>query len=186
MHAYVVALRANQQCLNVTCYYCFCVVPYVYNAHTQSYSQLNMLQAPANVQLTTDGLSAVAAKTSSKASSTAAAVAVHDTSQLLPLPWGSDSTYSYAYDMRAAITSNSSGGERVMRGLNHLQVYQHVSASSILKVYGACVVKYCSISTAEYCILLCKCSSYSVHDNSAFRLRVAVISTLTSRMITVL
>jgi hypothetical protein len=84
--------------------------------------QLNMLQAPANVQLTTDGLSAVAAKTSSKASSTAAALAVHDTSQLLPLPWGSDSTCSYAYDVRATITSSSSGGERVMRGLNHLKV----------------------------------------------------------------
>jgi hypothetical protein len=82
-----------------------------------------MVQAPSNVQLTTDGLSAVAAKTSSKASSTAAAaLAVHDTSQLLPLPWGSDSTYSYAYDVRATNSSVSSGVERVMRGLNHLKV----------------------------------------------------------------
>jgi hypothetical protein len=83
-----------------------------------------MVQAPANVQLTTDGLSAVATKTSSKASSTAAALAAHDTSQLLPLPWGSDNTYSYAYDVRATAANNSSssGGERVMRGLNHLKV----------------------------------------------------------------
>jgi hypothetical protein len=82
-----------------------------------------MVQAPANVQLTTDGFSAIATKTSSKASSTAAALAVHDTSQLLPLPWGNDSTYCYAYDVRATITNHSSGGERVMRGLNHLKVY---------------------------------------------------------------
>jgi hypothetical protein len=83
-----------------------------------------MLQAPANVQLTTDGLAAVSTtKTSSKASSTAATLAVHDTSQLQPLPWGSDSAYSYAYDVRATATSASSGGERVMRGLNHLKVY---------------------------------------------------------------
>jgi hypothetical protein len=93
--------------------------------HTHSPTvQLSIVQAPANVQLTTDGLSAVVTKTSSKASSTAAAaaLAVHDTSQLLPLPWGNDSTYSYAYDTRATANSSSSAGERVMRGLNHLKV----------------------------------------------------------------
>jgi hypothetical protein len=156
--------------------------------HTHSPTvQLSMVQAPANVHLTTDGLSAVATKTSSKASSTAAVLAVHDTSALLPLPWGHDSAYSYAYDVRATASSTSgSSGERVMRGLNHLKVYPTLIASSILKVYTACVVEYCSTSTADYCILLCKCSSHSVYDNSAFRLRVAVIDTLTSRMITVL
>jgi hypothetical protein len=100
------------------------VLCHMYTMHTHSPTvQLSMVQAPSNVQLTTDGLAAVSTtKTSTKASSTAAALAVHDTSQLLPLPWGSDSTYSYAYDVRATITSNSSGGERVMRGLNHLKV----------------------------------------------------------------
>jgi hypothetical protein len=124
MHAYVVALRANQPWLIVTCRYCLCTVFRLHAVHLHSPTvQLIMVQASFNVQLTTDGLSAVATKSSSKASSTALALAVHDTSQLLPLPWGHDSAYSYVYDIRATITSNSSGGERVMRGLNHLKVY---------------------------------------------------------------
>jgi hypothetical protein len=99
-----------------------------------------MVQAPANVQLTTDGLSAVATtKTSSKTTSTAA-LAVQDTSVLLPLPWGNDSTYSYAYDTRATASSSaSSGSERVMRGLNHLKVCLTLDCITYSTTSAVCV-----------------------------------------------